>query len=501
MDHMPTKPIPEFWRRWLAAALVGVIAVFGLHSSAQRGAAPVTRPNFIVILADDMGYADLHVNGNPVIDTPNIDRMAREGLHLTSLYTAPVCTPTRGMLLTSRYPARTGLLVPTGPGSPAGIRNDEVTIAQALKAQGYRTAMFGKWHVGDFDTQPDFNPTRHGFDEFLGLPYSHDYNPPDGVPLYHNTEKVEQPVKYNLLTQRYTQEAIKFIRANRSQPFFVYVAHNLPHIPIGTSDQFKGHSRAGRYGDVIEEIDWSVGEILATVQQSGIDRNTLIVFMSDNGPWVVNAELRYDRHERGAKLQGDVGWPGMLRGSKGSTYEGGVRVPGIIRWPGTIAAGRTSADIVSALDLFPTFVGLTGGKVSPQHPVDGLDISRFLKSGGPSPRTDYFYFSGATIQALRQGPWKLRVGPAEDVGPRAGTPITAADQAAAARGRDTSAATPALLVELFNVDVDPAERFNVAAEHADIVAQLRARMDAFGAALKASAPPASTFIERVSKID
>ncbi|MEO7189470.1 MAG: sulfatase-like hydrolase/transferase [Vicinamibacterales bacterium] len=507
----------------LIVVALGVVA----SGQAQRSTTSASRPNFVVILTDDMGYADLHMNGNPVINTPNLDQMARDGLHLTSMYSAPLCTPTRGMFLTSRYPLRTGIINVTGPGSPVGIRKDEVTLAQALKSQGYRTAMFGKWHIGDFDTDAGFNPTAHGFDEFLGLPYSHDYNPAPGVPLYHNTEKVEQPVKYNLLTQRYTQEAIKFIRGAKGQPFFAYVAHNLPHIPIGTSDQFKGHSRAGRYGDVIEEIDWSVGQILTTLKQLGIDRNTIVVFMSDNGPWVSTAEQTYDRQDRGTKVQGDVGWPGILRGSKGQTYEGGVRVPAIVRWPGTIAPLRTSADVFSVMDWFPTFVGLAGGKIAPGHEVDGIDITPFLRGKTPSPRHDYFYFGGAAIQALREGPWKVRVAPAEGArqggagggrgaaagnGGRAATDGVAGAVAAGepnARGRanltapNAGAAAPVAepLVELFNLDTDPAERFNVAASHPDIVARLRARMEAFGAALRATSPPVSSFVEKVSKID
>jgi arylsulfatase A-like enzyme len=522
--------------------LAAVLLLSGVGLSIERSQAQQTasaaRPNMIIVLADDMGYADIHVDGNPVIQTPNLDQMARDGLQLTSLYSAPLCTPTRGMLLTSRYPVRTGLINVTGPGSPQGIRDQDQTIAQALKARGYRTAMFGKWHVGDFDTNPDWNPTKHGFDLFLGLPYSHDYNPPDGVPLYRNLEKVEQPVKYNLLTQRYTEEAIKFIRSAPNQPFFVYLAHNMPHIPIGTSDQFKGHSRAGRYGDVIEEIDWSVGQIMTTLRQLNIDRNTILVFQSDNGPWVSMAEQLYDRGDRGRKMQGEVGWPGILRGSKGSTYEGGVRVPGIVRWPGTIPAAKVSADMVSVMDWYPTFVGLAGGKIAADHPLDGIDIAAFLKGKGSDPRDEIFYYGGAQVQAVRQGSWKLRIGPAETAAPVAaagaraaragGTPPGAAAGgeagaaggpagapaanaqtdagAGAARGRAGTAAAPGgasaeLVTELFNVDVDPAERFDVSAEHPDIVARLRARIQEFGNAARATAARVFPFHELVSPWD
>ena len=496
-------------RRTLAAGFVGfvmTVVITVVDFSAQQTPPRAARPNIVVFLADDLGYGDLSVNGHPTIRTTNIDQMARDGMQLTSFYAAPVCTPARGMLLTSRYPPRTGLLVPTGPESPAGIRKDEVTLGQALKAQGYRTAMFGKWHLGDFDTDPAFNPTAHGFDVFMGLPYSHDYNPAAGVPLYRGLQKIEQPVAYQTLTQRYTEEAIRFIRSGPAgQPFFVYVAHNMPHIPIGTSDRFKGHSRAGRYGDVIEEVDWSVGEVLRTLKEVGVDRNTITVFMSDNGPWASVGEQLYDRHERGQKLRGDVGWAGLLRGSKGSTYEGGIRVPAIFHWPGTIPAGRVSADMVSIMDLFPTFVGFAGGKIAVDRPVDGVDISRFLRGTTPSPREEFFYFSSANLQAVREGPWKLRIAPPEG-GPNGQS--AARGGGAAAAGVPASVAPAAApqqrvepVVELFNLDTDPSERFNVAAEHPDLVARLRAKMDTFSGSLKARSRPASTFIEKVSRID
>jgi arylsulfatase A len=476
-----------------AAFLLAALLV--APTSTQRPAAR-PGPNVIVVLVDDMGYADIRLGGNPVIQTPNLDAMARTGLQLTSLYASPLCTPTRGRLLTSRYPGRTGIVNVTGPGSPQGIRDEEVTLPEALKARGYRTAMFGKWHIGDFDTNPAFNPTRHGFDEFLGLPYSHDYNPPAGVPLYHNMDKVEQPVKYDLLTRRYTEEAIRFIRSAPDRPFFVYLAHNMPHIPIGTSEPFKGHSRAGRYGDVVEEIDWSVGQLLETLRDLRLDRETIVVFQSDNGPWVSMAEQTYDRGERGTKVQGDIGWPGLLRGSKGSTYEGGVRVPGIVLWPGTIPGGAVSADTISVMDWYPTFVHLAGGSISAGHPVDGIDVSAFLKGAAAHPRQELFYYGGANIQAVRDGAWKLRIGPPERAG-RGGRGAPAG-RGGAGRSNEPDAEPT---IELFNVDTDPAERFNVAAAHPDIVARLRARMDDFGASANAGAPRPVPFREAVSAID
>lgn len=462
-----------------------VIALLCLNSSPRathaQAPSPGSRPNVVVVLMDDMGYSDLSFRGHPTIETPNIDRMAREGLQLTSFYAAPACSQSRAMLLTSRYPPRTGLLNPTGPGSPRGIRNDEITLAQALKAQGYRTAMFGKWHLGDFESNPDFNPTKHGFDTFLGLPYSHDYNPPEGVPLFRGTEKVEQPVVFNTMTRRFTEEAVRFIRGSAGQPFFLYLAHPMPHIPIGTSDEFKGHSRAGRYGDVIEELDWSVGQVLATLEATGLDRNTITLFTSDNGPWVVASENVYDRGVRGVKEVGDVGWAGLLRGSKASTWEGGIRVPAIVRWPGTIPGGRRSADMVSIMDLFPTFASLAGATMPRDRAIDGLDILPLLLGKGPSPRQEFFYFIGANIQAVRQGPWKLTLaasGAAVGRGP--------------ARGRAAEAAEAPAGPDLFNLDVDPAERFNLAKAHPEMVERMRARMEEFQAQLTAGASSQTT---------
>ncbi len=420
-----------------------VVATVATTVGAQQ-AAP--RPNFVVILVDDMGMSDLSLTGHPTIRTPNLDQMAREGLRLTSMYAAPVCTPARGMFITSRYPVRTGLLWPTGPADSSGIKPGEATIAEALRAQGYRTAMFGKWHLGDFDTDPQFNPTRHGFDTFLGIPYSHDYNPPKGVPLYRDTRLVEQPVVHSTMTKRFTEETVRFIRESAGRPFFIYLAHPMPHVPVASSEEFHGHSLAGRYGDAVEELDWSVGQVMGALKERHVDSNTVLVFMSDNGPWVDAGNVTYDRGDRGVKSQGDVGWAGLLRGGKASTWEGGMRVPGIVRWPGVVAGGRVSSDIVSILDWFPTFVNLSGGKLAPERAIDGIDMTPLLRGTGPGPRKELFYFLRSTLQAVRDGEWKLRV----------------AEEA-----------------QLFNLNTDPAERYNVAAAHPDIVARLQAKMSAF----------------------
>ena len=429
--------------RILVAAMLAALATAADPAAGQQSA---SRPNFVVFLVDDMGMGDLSVTGHPTIRTPHLDQMAREGLRFTSFYAAPACTPARGMFMTSRYPVRTGLLWPTGPADSSGIKANEVTLPEALKVQGYRTAMFGKWHLGDFDTGPAFNPTKHGFDTFFGIPYSHDYDPPKGVPLYRDTRRIEQPVVHSTMTKRLTEETVRFIRESAGRPFFIYVAHPMPHIPIATSEEFHGHSLAGRYGDVVEELDWSVGQVLAALKERHVDSNTVTVFMSDNGPWVDASLQVYNRGARGAKSQGDVGWAGLLRGSKGSTWEGGIRVPGIVRWPGTVAGGRVSSDIVSILDWFPTFVNAAGGKMSTDRPIDGVDITALLKGTGPSARRDLYYFFRSELEAVREGDWKLRV-----------------------------AAAPLL----FNLSTDPAERYNVAVANPEIVARLQAKIGAF----------------------
>ena len=419
------------------------------------------RPNVVVFLTDDQGYSDLSSYGHPTISTPHIDRMAREGIRLTSFYAAPSCTPSRAQFVTGRYPVRSGELQPTGPGSPIGLPQSEITIAEALKAQGYRTAMLGKWHLGDFPNLPEFNPTAHGFDEFFGLPYSHDYRAPfvqgaPPVPLYRGLKEIERPVDADTLTQRYTQEAVRFIKESKGRPFFLYVAYNMPHLPVGVPASFQGRSRAGRYGDTIEEIDWSVGQVLDALRANGLDRNTLTVFFSDNGPWT-NATARSFQE---TQTLWDVGSAGLLRGTKGTTWEGGVRVPGIIRWPDGIPAGRVSADMVSALDLFPTLVRLAGGKISDDRPMDGYDLVPFLTGRAGSPRQELFFFQGARPEAVREGAWKLRV-----VGPQ---------------GQRGDGVSP----ELYNLDRDPGERFDVAKDHPEIVTRLRARLEAFESTIR-----------------
>lgn len=440
------------------------VALPAVSTAQESVAEPASRPNIIVILTDDQGYGDLSSYGHPTLRTPNIDRMAREGIRLTSFYSAAsVCTPARAALLTGRYPIRSGLVHVLGPGAEMGLSASEFTLAEALEGEGYRTAMIGKWHLGD---RPEFNPLQHGFDEFFGIPYSHDFRPPfvasappEGVPLLRGERIVERPVDFPNMTQRFTAEAVRFIRESGDQPFFLYLAHPMPHLPVEPSADFRGKSRAGRYGDVVEEIDWSVGELLRTLEELEIGQRTIVVYTSDNGPWLDPGARMMQEGQR----PWDAGSAGPLRGSKGSTWEGGLRVPGIVWWPGTIPGGQVSAEIVTNMDLFPTLLHAAGGKLPEDRLLDGVDVLPLLMGQGPSARQEFFYFLGPDLQAVRDGRWKLRLVPSQQA---------SGDQATPSRG------TPAV-PELYDLEVDPGERYDVASEHPEVVSRLTARLRDF----------------------
>jgi len=443
-------------------------------------------PNIIVILADDLGYGDLASYGNPNIRTPNLDRMAAEGQRWTSFYAgAPVCSPSRAALLTGRLPVRTGVYrrepADTGPrGAPgvfnvdsaAGLPLEEVTIAEMLKDRGYATEIIGKWHLGHL---AEFLPDRQGFDEHFGLPYSNDMGLAPGVkggreimmnpraeywtvPLLRNGKVIERPIQQETLTQRYTQEAVRYIRANRNGPFFLYLAHAMPHMPLFRSKAFENKSAAGVYGDVIEELDWSVGEILEELRKSKLDRRTIVVFTSDNGPWTL-----YDQHGGSA---------GPLRDGKGTTWEGGVRVPGIFWSPGRVKPG-TVLDIGATLDLMPTIAALTGTRLADNRERDGVDLSPTLLRGEPSARETLAFWRDQELYAIRKGPWKAHF-------------IT---RGAYNRG-------PARVVhdvpELYHLGNDPGERWNVATNNPDVLSELRALAEAH----RKSVRPGEPLIER-----
>jgi arylsulfatase A-like enzyme len=420
------------------------------------------KPNFIVIFCDDLGYGDLSTFGHPNIRTPNLDRLAAEGQKWTSFYAADnVCTPSRAGLLTGRLPIRSGMASDQHrvlfPDSTGGLPASEVTIPEALKELGYATACIGKWHLGHL---PQHLPTRHGFDSYFGIPYSNDMNRLDketsqivlaeqenfaayDVPLIRGEEEIERPADQRTITKRYTEESVKKIRELKDGPFFLYLAHNLPHIPLFRAAEFKDRSPAGIYGDVVEEIDWSVGEIVAALRESGIEKRTLIVFTSDNGPW-----LTFDTHG---------GTAGLLRDGKGSTWEGGQRVPTVMSWPGKLAP-RIVHEMGSTLDLLPTFLALAGGTAPKDRTLDGHDLSPLLFGEGPSPRETMYFYQGAQLYAVRKGPFKIHF-----------TTFTSY------RKQKPVPHDPPLLYHLGD---DPSERFDIAAKHPEKIADLKALAEA-----------------------
>lgn len=383
-------------------------------------------PNIIIILTDDQGYGDLACYGNTALNTPNIDRMAADGIRFTDFYMAAgVCTPSRAALLTGSYPKRIGL----GhrvifPFSTTGLHPDEITIADMLKERGYATGIFGKWHLGH---HLPFLPTRQGFDYYLGIPYSNDmahliYRNADEflvgpLPLYRNEEVIETDPDQRYLTHRYTEEVINFITAHRDRPFFVYLPHSMPHEPIASSYFFEGKSKYGLYGDVIEEIDWSVGRILDHLEALGIDDKTMVVFTSDNGAveWEGEGGWVWSPDRIGKPTIDEINYQsgsnGPLRGAKNSTWEGGMRVPFIVRWPTRIPEGRVSGELVTAMDLLPTIARLTGSALPGDRVIDGHDIWPILSGDeqAKSPYEAFYYYRDNRLQAVRSGKWKLHV--------------------------------------------------------------------------------------------
>lgn len=343
-------------------------------------------PNFVIIMADDLGYGDLGAYGSTLIKTPHLDRMAQEGVLLTNFYSsANVCTAARGGLMTGRYPIRLALVNDVArPENEIHIAAEETTIAEALQGQGYRTALFGKWHLG---SRLEWSPLNNGFDEYFGLLHSNDMAP---LQLYRGDNVVEAPVDQSTLTERYTEEAVRFIGENRERPFLLYIPHTFPHVPLHVSNRFSGQSAAGIYGDTVETIDWSVGEVLAALKANGLDENTLVVFTSDNGPWF-------------------EGSAGPFRDRKGSSWEGGLRVPFIARWPAVLPAGQISDEPAMNIDLFPTLVGIAGGELPADRVIDGKDMLSLLRDGANSSHEALYLFDGDRITAVQAGQWKLVV--------------------------------------------------------------------------------------------
>ena len=394
-----------------------LIYIYTLIVMVTVSLAAADKPNFVIIFTDDQGYGDLSCYGGDHVSTPRIDQMAAEGARLTSFYVAaPVCTPSRAALMTGCYPKRVDMARGSDfavllAGDSKGLNPDEITIAEVLKSEGYKTGMFGKWHLGD---QPEFLPTRQGFDEFFGIPFSHDIHP------FHPSEKwdfpplalldqekvIEMDPDADFLTKRFTERAVNFIKRNSDGPFFVYLPHPIPHKPLHVSPPFMDgvdpaiiealdqegeridyKTRDKLFRQAIAEIDWSVGEILDTLKEEGVDDNTLVIFFSDNGP--------------------AIGTAGPLKGRKGSTFEGGMREPTVIRWPGKIPAGKDNDQLMTAMDLLPTFGKLAGAKIPDERTIDGKDVWPVLAGEADSPHEMFFYHGGDVLKAVRSGPWKL----------------------------------------------------------------------------------------------
>jgi len=443
-------------------------------------------PNFVIIFTDDQGYGDLSCFGGKHVSTPRIDQMAKEGARLTSFYVAaPVCTPSRAALMTGSYPKRVDMATGSDfgvllAGDKKGLNPDEITIAEVLKSVGYKTGMFGKWHLGD---QPEFMPTRQGFDEFFGIPYSHDIHPfhpkqktfkfPP-LPLLEGETVIEMEPDADLLTKRFTERAVKFIEANKDEPFFVYLPHPIPHVPLHASPEFMkdvapeikaqlekedGYInyklRNKIFRQAIAEIDWSVGRILDTLKAQGLDENTFVIFTSDNGS---------------GNVQGSSG---PLKGRKGSTYEGGMREPTVVRWPGKIPTGD-NATLMTAMDLFPTFAKLAGAEVPRDRVIDGKDIWPVLTGDAETPHEAFFYHSTNTLCAVRSGKWKFHLGKGNG---RQGSKIPA----------------------LYNLETDIGEKKNVIGKHPEVVAKLQGLVADFEKELAQNSRPAA-FVENAKPL-
>lgn len=443
--------------RWVLLMTVASFAMVGTAAVAADSGAS-RPPNLIVIYCDDLGYADIEPFGAPKTKTPNLVRFAAEGRKFTDFHvTSGVCSPSRASLITGCYPKRVGLHTNEKggwvlfPGNQRGLNSEEVTLAEVLKSTGYATACVGKWHLGD---QPEFLPTRHGFDVYFGIPFSNDMGQTTdkgrtrtdrpATPLLRGEEVIEREPDQRQLTHRYTDEAVRFVEAHRDGPFFLYLAHSMPHWPQYASETFAGKSTNGRYGDAVEEIDASTGELLDALKRLGIDERTLVVFTSDNG---------------GPLKQGANNTP--LRAGKGTTWEGGMRVPCLMRWPKTIPSGTVCDELASTLDLLPTFARLAGAAVPTDRILDGKDIGPLLTGapGAMTPHEAFFHYHRGQLQAVRSGPWKLIV--PHIARPNQGKPEH----------------TVSVSLQLYHLGDDIRESKNVAAAHPEVVRRLTALAD------------------------
>ncbi|WP_345157881.1 sulfatase [Pontibacter saemangeumensis] len=453
-----------------------VLLLAGLGTRMAAAQATASNPNFIIIFTDDQGYGDLGCYGHPTIRTPHIDKMAAEGQKWTNFYAAAnVCTPSRAALLTGRLPIRSGMCGDGRrvlfPDSDSGLPATEKTIAEVLKEKGYSTAAIGKWHLGHL---PPYLPTSHGFDTYYGIPYSNDMDRDTAVaykesflhpetayfqvPLMRNTEVIERPADQSTITRRYTQEAVKYISKNKKKPFFLYLAHSLPHVPLFASPGFRGKSERGLYGDVIEEIDWSVGQILATLKKEGLDKNTYVIFTSDNGPWAI-----FNEHGGSA---------GPLFGAKGTGYEGGVRVPAVFWAPGKIKPAVIS-EIGSTLDILSTISKLAGAALPGDRVYDGYDLSPLLRGERATPRQEMYYYHGTRIFAARKGDYKLYF--------YKNNPLGYPEQMEKLEQ-----------YQLFNLQHDPSERYDLAGKLPEVIKEIEDMVQQH----KASVVPVESRLEK-----
>lgn len=455
-----------------------LIAWLGAGAAGTAGA-----ENLVVILADDLGYGDLGGYGATDIRTPHIDRLAQQGTRFTDFYVAqPVCTASRAALLSGCYPNRVGLEGALNHTSETGIAAGEVLLSELCRARGHATAAFGKWHLGH---RPPFAPSRNGFDRFVGIPYSNDNGPLHPVvrgipalPMLDGEKVIALDPDQSQFTRTFTDRAVEFLEANRDRPFFLYVPHVMPHVPIAASEPYRGQSGRGLYGDVVEELDDSVGRIVSTIDRLGLSERTLVLFLSDNGPF-----LSYGDH---------AGSAGPLREGKLTTFEGGVRVPCLARWPGRVPAGRTCREPIMSIDLLPTWAAVIGAEL-PDHAIDGRDVRPLLlgEDGARSPHEAFAFYAGEGLEAVRSGPWKLHL-PHDYLtvnGPpgRGGKPANYANMKPAAiteSGLAGIASRHGYRVAhteraLYNLVDDPGETTDLAARHPEVVARLEQLADRF----------------------
>jgi arylsulfatase A len=445
-----------------------VLLSFGAAIAADR------LPNFVIIFIDDMGYADIGPFGAQGYQTPALDRMAREGRIFTDFYVSQaVCSASRASLMTGSYNVRVGIFGALNHRAEHGLSAREMTLAEVVKQKGYATACYGKWHLGH---HPKFLPTSHGFDEYFGLPYSNDmwpYHPTAGkdypsLPLIEGVRVVDSDVTGEdqaQLTRLYTERAVRFIERHKSRPFLVYLPHTMVHVPLFVSEKFRGKTRRGLFGDVVEEVDWSVGQILDTIRRLGLERQTMVIFTSDNGPW-----LSYGDH---------AGSAGPLREGKGTMFDGGCRVPTVMWWPGRIPAGTRCTEPAMTIDILPTIARLVGARL-PDHPIDGKDIWPLIagEAGARSPQEAYYFYWGQELQAVRMGRWKLHF-------PH--TYRTLAGRPGGSGGKPAPYEEARIELSLFDLATDVGETTNVADRHPDVVARMRQLADRMRAELGDSA--------------